>query len=160
MISQLTDVPKTCAAFDRFKIKLIRADLGNRSRHRGYKAWVHSQTQNKAQWLAACGHVSASSQSLRFILSLKIDMISQISDMPKTCTSFDRFKIKRIWADFGIRSRSEIDMISQLSDMPKTCAALDRLKTDSVSAVGVHHEISPRLIYNPKWKHHPNKYWK
>ena len=29
--------------------------------------WVHSQTQNKAQWLAACGHVSASSQSLRFI---------------------------------------------------------------------------------------------
>ena len=28
-------------------------------------AWVHSQ--NKAQWLAACGHVSAGSQSLRFL---------------------------------------------------------------------------------------------
>ena len=38
---------------------------------RGYKTWVHSQTQNKAQWLAACGHVSASSQSLCFILSLR-----------------------------------------------------------------------------------------
>ena len=38
----------------------------------GYKAWVHSQTQNKAQWLAVCGHVSASSQSSRFILSLSL----------------------------------------------------------------------------------------
>ena len=37
---------------------------------RGHKTWVHSQTQNKAQWLVACGHVSASNQSLRFILSL------------------------------------------------------------------------------------------
>ena len=27
---------------------------------------------NKAQWLAACGHVSASSQSLRFIFSLRV----------------------------------------------------------------------------------------
>ena len=33
---------------------------------RGYKTGDQSQTQNKAQWLAACGHVSASSQSLRF----------------------------------------------------------------------------------------------
>ena len=40
------------------------------SRPRGYKTWVQSQTQNKAQWLAACGHVSASRQSLRFILSI------------------------------------------------------------------------------------------
>ena len=31
-----------------------------------------SQTQNQAKWVAACGHVSASSQSLRFILSLRI----------------------------------------------------------------------------------------
>ena len=38
------------------------------SKPRGYNTWVHSQTQNKAQWLAACGHVSASSQSLRLIL--------------------------------------------------------------------------------------------
>ena len=36
------------------------------------KTLVHSQTQNKAQWLDACGLVSASSQSLRFILSLKL----------------------------------------------------------------------------------------
>ena len=35
---------------------------------RGYKTWVQSQTQNKAQLLATCWHVSASSQSLRFIL--------------------------------------------------------------------------------------------
>ena len=41
-------------------------------RPRGYKAWVHSQTQNKVQWLADCGHVSAISQSLRFILSLRM----------------------------------------------------------------------------------------
>ena len=34
---------------------------------RGYKIWVHSQNQNKVQRLAACGQVSASSQSLRFI---------------------------------------------------------------------------------------------
>ena len=39
---------------------------------RGYKTWVHSQTQNKVQWLAGCGHVSAISQSLRFILSLRM----------------------------------------------------------------------------------------
>ena len=32
----------------------------------GYKTGVLSQTQNKVQWLAACGHVSASNQSLRF----------------------------------------------------------------------------------------------
>ena len=38
----------------------------------GYKTWVHSHTQNKAQWLAACLNVSASSQSLRFILSLRL----------------------------------------------------------------------------------------
>ena len=35
---------------------------------RGYKTLVQSQTQNKVQCLADCGHVSASSQSLRFIL--------------------------------------------------------------------------------------------
>ena len=42
------------------------------ARPRGYQTWVHSQTQNKAQWLAACRQVSASSQSLRFILSLRL----------------------------------------------------------------------------------------
>ena len=40
---------------------------------RGYKTSVQSQTQNKAQWLAACGHVFASSQSLHFILSLRMN---------------------------------------------------------------------------------------
>ena len=34
---------------------------------RGYKTWVQSQTQNKAQWL------SASTKSLRFILSLRMN---------------------------------------------------------------------------------------
>ena len=54
---------------------IYRTPLGcyeNLIRPRGYKAWVHSQTQNKAQWLAVCGHVSASSQSLRFIFSLSL----------------------------------------------------------------------------------------
>ena len=40
----------------------------------GYKTWVHSKyIQNKGQWLAACRHVSASSQSLLFILSLRMN---------------------------------------------------------------------------------------
>ena len=39
----------------------------------GCKAWVQSQTQNKVQWLASCGLVSASSQSFRFILSLRMN---------------------------------------------------------------------------------------
>ena len=30
-------------------------------------------SQNKVQWLVACGHVSASSQSLRFVLSLRMN---------------------------------------------------------------------------------------
>ena len=36
------------------------------TRPRGYKTWVHSHTQNKAQWLAACGHVSAAIIALYF----------------------------------------------------------------------------------------------
>ena len=47
--------------------------LLTKTRPRGYKTWVHSQTQNEAQWLAACGHVPASSQPLRIILSLRIN---------------------------------------------------------------------------------------
>ena len=39
---------------------------------RGYETWLHSRTQNKPQWLAAWGHVSTSSQSLHFILSLRL----------------------------------------------------------------------------------------
>ena len=39
---------------------------------RSYKPWVHFQTQNKKQWLAGCGHKSASSQSLRFFFSLRL----------------------------------------------------------------------------------------
>ena len=35
--------------------------------------YSHKQTQNKAQRSAACGHVSESSQSLRFILSLRMN---------------------------------------------------------------------------------------
>ena len=49
---------------------------------RGYKTW-DSQTQNKAQWLAACGHVSASNQSLRFILTLyfEFDIVLQFYNL-------------------------------------------------------------------------------
>ena len=43
------------------------------TRPRGYKTWVQSETQNKVQWLAACGHVPTSSQSLHFILILRIN---------------------------------------------------------------------------------------
>ena len=47
------------------------------------KLEFHSQTQNKAQWLVACGHVSASNQSLRFILSLRL-CSSFITSRPET----------------------------------------------------------------------------
>ena len=49
-----------------------------------YKTWVHSQTQNKAQWLADCGHVSAISQSLRFILTMV-----ECTPTERFLTSFD-----------------------------------------------------------------------
>ena len=32
----------------------VMAHLSYSARPRGYNTWVHSQTQNKAQWLAAC----------------------------------------------------------------------------------------------------------
>ena len=51
---------------------------------RGYQTWVQSRTQNKAQWLAACGRVSASSQPLRFILSLRMNS-SFITSRPDLC---------------------------------------------------------------------------
>ena len=38
----------------------------------GYKTWVHSQAQNKAHWLAASEHILGSSQSVCFILSLRL----------------------------------------------------------------------------------------
>ena len=63
-----------------------------------YKTWVHSQTQNKAHWLAACGHVSASSQSLRFILSLGL-YSSFITSRPELRKKGDIFP-KKGWKAF------------------------------------------------------------
>ena len=57
-------MPDRCRAFV--------AARGGHTWPQGYKTWVHSQTKNKAHWLNACGHVSASSQSLCFILSLRM----------------------------------------------------------------------------------------
>ena len=51
-----------------------------------HKTWVQSQTQNKGQWLAACGHVSASSQSLSFILSLRLNSKASHIDIMNTFT--------------------------------------------------------------------------
>ena len=47
---------------------------GKESWPRGYKICVQSQTQNKAQWLASCGHVSPSSQSFRFIFEFENEL--------------------------------------------------------------------------------------
>ena len=55
------------------------------TRPRCYKTWVHSQTQNKAQWLAAWGHVSVSSQLVCLILSLRL-YSSFITSRPGTAT--------------------------------------------------------------------------
>ena len=65
------DLSLRCAHIPRFTFSCALAQL-NVVRPRGNKTWVYSLTQNKAQWLAACGHVSAISQSLRFILSLRL----------------------------------------------------------------------------------------
>ena len=51
---------------------------------RGYETSVLSKAQNKAQRLAACGHASASSQSMRFILSLRLKS-SFITSGPDLC---------------------------------------------------------------------------
>ena len=65
-------VPTFCLQLSMYyKVQQSKVSV-KETRLRGYKTWVHYQTQNKAQWLAACGHVSASSQSLRFILSLRM----------------------------------------------------------------------------------------
>ena len=50
---------------------IIKVIKGAKILPRGYKTWV--QSQNKAQWLAACGHVSTSKQSLRYILSPRMN---------------------------------------------------------------------------------------
>ena len=76
-------------------------------RPRGYKTWVHSQTQNKVQWLAACGHSSASSQSLRFILSLRLNS-SFITSRPGPRRNG------------SVNSRSTLCPIERRSCLPKT----------------------------------------
>ena len=48
----------------------------------------NNQTQNKAQRLAACGHVSASSKSLCFILSLRL-YSSFITSRPDVIEAFN-----------------------------------------------------------------------
>ena len=73
---------------------------------RGYKTWIRSPTPNKVQWLAACGHVSASSQSLRSILSLRMNSsfitsrLDQIVIFPLSC--FHRFipRLRQLWSRF------------------------------------------------------------
>ena len=54
-------------AFSSGELKTSEYDLS-----RCYKTLVQSQAQSKAQWLAVCRHVSASSQSLCFILSFRL----------------------------------------------------------------------------------------
>ena len=71
-------------SIDKNKPKLVLWLLLYVTRPRGYKTGVHSQTQNKAQWLAVRGHVSANSQSLRFILSLRL-YSSFITSRPGLC---------------------------------------------------------------------------
>ena len=67
---------------------MLKEKLARHRRHyvgswtRGYKTLVQSQTQNKAQLLVACGHVSASSQSLCFILSMRMNS-SFITSKPR-----------------------------------------------------------------------------
>ena len=76
------------------------------TRPRGYKTWVQSQTQNKAQWLAACGHKSTSSQSLRFVLSLRMNssFITSRPVKPERSRSY-RSSWNSIWY---VQSKEEI----------------------------------------------------
>ena len=50
------------------------AGLGEVTLPTGPLSIISGKRENKAQWLAACQHVSASSQSLRFILNLRIEL--------------------------------------------------------------------------------------
>ena len=81
-------------------------------RPRRFKTWVQSQTQNKAQWLAACVHVSASSQSLRFILSLRINS-SFITSRPGSLCCYSLLRINAV-------SHSHNESLLTLRQQPKT----------------------------------------
>ena len=76
-------------------LSLFKISYEIKTRPRGYKTWVHSPTQNKVQWLAAWGHVSASSQSFRFILSWRL-CSSFITLRPVLCSliAFTEWLIK------------------------------------------------------------------
>ena len=56
--------------------------------------------QNKAQWLAASGHVSASSQSFRFILSLRMNS-SFITTRPGVDPGFLGMRV-HMYKDVGV----------------------------------------------------------
>ena len=83
------------------------------TRPQGYKTWVQSQTQNKVPWLATCGHLSASSQSLGFIFSLRMNSslkpwgqafrqpIQTSSDGPGKCQCNETNMCDRYSCDFN-----------------------------------------------------------
>ena len=81
----------------------------------GYKTWVHFQTQNKAQWLTACRHVSASSLSLRFILGLRL-YSSYITSRPCFLNFLPKLPITYLISDGSYVSR-EITIRGELVDM-------------------------------------------
>ena len=72
----------------------VKSDVNLLSWPRGYKTWVQPQTQNKVQWLAPWRHVSASSQSLRFILSLRLTQVYNLGawtpDLISSCSSINQ----------------------------------------------------------------------
>ena len=68
--SHLLSVSRAKAAWNCLLQKKTVCVLDWQTRPRGYETWVHSQTQNKAHWLVACGH--ASSQSLCSISSVRL----------------------------------------------------------------------------------------
>ena len=61
------------------------------TRPRGYKTWVHSQSQIKAQWLAACGHVR---KQPIIVLYFEFEIILQFYNLEAwSCTTWVQIRI-------------------------------------------------------------------
>ena len=91
-----------------------------------------SQTQNKAQWLAACGHVSASSQSLRFILRLRL-YSGFITSMPEAWAFIYCFSVFALAANALVRlcgCTGSSELAGSIRDVPKSSPYLGKIWQD------------------------------
>ena len=115
---------------------------------RGYSIWVHSQTQNKAQRLADCGHVSASSQSLRFILSLRMNSSSKILQTLDDCNSDHYVTIARQAWHSLLRNLVKYQQLVLLLLTANDLIWLQRL---SIKSALFFRRLASRTSFDPYW---------